>query len=57
MLLLDQTLLTALGFLTINSSICTAKAKAIDIALYHIRDQPEKQFIIYLDSLSVLKSL
>ena len=40
-----------------NSSIFTAKAKAIDIALYHIRDQPEKQFIIYSDSLSVLKSL
>ena len=40
-----------------NSSIFTAEAKAIDIALYHIRDQPEKQFIIYSDSLSVLKSL
>ena len=39
-----------------NSSIFTAEAKAIDIALYHIRDQPEKQFIIYSDSLSVLKS-
>ena len=26
-----------------NSSIFTAEAKAIDIALYHIRDQPEKQ--------------
>ena len=25
-----------------NSSIFTAEAKAIDIALYHIRDQPEK---------------
>ena len=37
-----------------NSSIFTAEAKAIDIALYHIRDQPEKQFIIYSDSLSVL---
>ena len=34
-----------------NSSIFTAEAKAIDIALYHIRDQPEKQFIIYSDSL------
>ena len=33
------------------------EAKAIDIALYHIRDQPEKQFIIYSDSLSVLRSL
>ena len=31
-----------------NSSIFTAD---IDIALYHIRDQPEKQFIIYSDSL------
>ena len=40
-----------------NSSIFTAEAKAIDIALYHIRDQSEKQFIIYSDSLSVLKSL
>ena len=38
-----------------NSSIFTAEAKAIDIALYHIRDQPEKQFIIYSDSLSVLR--
>ena len=35
-----------------NSSIFTAEAKAIDIALYHIRDQSEKQFIIYSDSLS-----
>ena len=34
-----------------NSSIFTAEAKAIDIALYHIRDQSEKQFIIYSDSL------
>ena len=40
-----------------NSSIFTAEAKAIDIAPYHIRDQPEKQFIIYSDSLSVLRSL
>ena len=40
-----------------NSSIFTAEAKAVDIALYHIRDQSEKQFIIYSDSLSVLKSL
>ena len=40
-----------------NSSISTAEAKAIDIALYHIRDQSEKQFIIYSDSLSVLRSL
>ena len=40
-----------------NSSIFTAEAKAIDIALYHIRDQSEKQFIIYSDSLSALKSL
>ena len=40
-----------------SSSIFTAEAKAIDIALYHIRDQSEKQFIIYSDSLSVLKSL
>ena len=28
--------------LPINSAIFTAEAKAIDIALYHIRDQPEK---------------
>ena len=40
-----------------NSSIFTAEAKAIDIAMYYIRDQPEKQFIIYSDSLSVLRSL
>ena len=40
-----------------NSSIFTAEAKAIDIALYHIRDHPEKQFIIYSDSLPVLRSL
>ena len=40
-----------------NSSIFTAEAKAIDIALYHIRDQSEKQFIIYLDSFSVLKKI
>ena len=40
-----------------NSSISTAEAKAIDIALYHIGDQSKKQFIIYSDSLSVLKSL
>ena len=39
-----------------KSYIFTAEAKAIDIALYHIRDQPEKQFIIYSDSLSVLRS-
>ena len=38
-----------------NSSIFTAEVKAIDIAFYHIRDQPEKQFIIYSDSLSVLR--
>ena len=38
-----------------DSSIFTAEAKAI--ALYHIRNQPEKQFIIYSDSLSVLRSL
>ena len=40
-----------------NSSIFTTEAKAIDIALYHIRDQSEKQFIIYSGFLSVLKSL
>ena len=40
-----------------NSCIFTAEAKAIDIALYHIRDKPEKQFIIYSDSLPVLRSL
>ena len=40
-----------------NSSIFTAEVKAIDIALYHIRDQSEKQFIIYSNSLSVLRSL
>ena len=36
-----------------NSSIFTAEAKIIDIALYLTRDQPEKQLIIYSDSLSV----
>ena len=40
-----------------HNSFFTAEAKAIDIALYHIRDQPEKQFIIYSDSFSVLRSL
>ena len=40
-----------------NSSIFTTEAKAIDIALYRISDQPEKQFIIYSDFLSVLRSL
>ena len=40
-----------------NSSIFTAEAKAIDIALYHIREQSEKQLIIYSDSLSVLNLL
>ena len=40
-----------------NSSIFTTEAKAIDFALYHIRDQSEKQFVIYSDSLSALKSL
>ena len=40
-----------------NGSIFTAEAKAIDIALYHMRDQPETQFIIYSDFLSVLRSL
>ena len=40
-----------------NSTFFTAEAKANDIALYHIRDQPEKQFIIYLDSFSSFKSL
>ena len=56
MLLLVQILRTVLD-LPDNSSIFTAEAKAIDIALYHIRDQPEKQFIIYSDSLSVLRCL
>ena len=45
------------GSIIFNSSIFTAEAKAIAIALYHIRDQPEKQFIIFSDSLSVLRSL
>ena len=58
-LLLVQILLTVSDYLIICtcSSIFTAEAKAIDIALYHIRDQSKKQFIIYSDSLSVLKSL
>ena len=56
MLLLVQILRTVLDYLTIVLFL-TAEAKAIDIALYHIRDQPEKQFIIYSDSLSVLRSL
>ena len=52
-LLLVQILLTVSDYN--NSSIFIAEAKAIDIALYHIRDQSEKQSI-YSDSLSVLKS-
>ena len=40
-----------------NISIFTPEAKSIGTALYHIRDQSEKQFILYSDSLSVLKSL
>ena len=56
-LLLVQILLTTLDYLIIRSSIFTAEGKAVDIAIYHIRDQSEKQFIIYPDSLSVLKSL
>ena len=41
-----------------NSSIFTAEAKAIDIALYHIRDQPKKTVHhLFRFSLSVLKSL
>ena len=51
MLLLVQILRTVFDYLT--STIFTAEAKTIDIALYHIRDQPEKQFIIYSDSPSV----
>ena len=56
MLLLVQILRTVLDYLTIVLFL-PLKPKAIDIALYHIRDQPEKQFIIYSDSLSVLRSL
>ena len=55
-LLLVQILLTVSDYLII-APFFTAEAKAIDIALYHIRDQSEKQLIIYSDSLSVLKSL
>ena len=55
-LLLVQILLTVSDYLII-APFFTAEAKAIDTALYHIRDQSEKQFIIYSDSLSVLKSL
>ena len=40
-----------------NSSIFTAEAKAIDIAFYHIRNQEEKQLIVFSDSLFVLKLL
>ena len=36
-----------------NSSFFTVETKTDDIALYQIRDQPEKQFIIYSDWLSV----
>ena len=53
-LLLVLILRTALDYLTV-SSIFTADT-AVDIALYHIRDQPEKQFIIYSDSFSILRS-
>ena len=55
-LLLVQILRTVLDYLTIVLFF-TAEAKAIDIAFYHIKDQPEKQIIIYSDSLSVLRSL
>ena len=55
-LLLVQILLTVSDY-PIIAPIFTAEAKAINIALYHIRDQSEKQFIIYSDSLYVLKSL
>ena len=51
MLLLVQILRTVLDYLTIVLYL------PLDIALYHKRDQPEKQFIIYSDSLSVLRSL
>ena len=58
MLLLVQILRTVLDYpVPDNSSIFTPEAKAIDIALYHMRDQPEKEFIIYSDSLPVLRSL
>ena len=58
MLLSVQIIRIAFGIrLPDNSSIFTAEAKAIDIALYHVRDQPEKQFIICSDSLSVIRSL
>ena len=55
-LLLVKILLTVSDYLII-APFFTAEAKAIDIALYHIRDQSEKQLIIDSDSLSVLKSL
>ena len=55
-LLLVKILRTVLDYLTIVLFL-PLKQKAIDIALYHIRVQPEKQFIIYSDSLSVLRSL
>ena len=40
-----------------GGSIFAAEAGAIDVAFCHVGDQPEKQFIIYSDSLSVLGSL
>ena len=41
-----------------GSSIFTAEAKAIDLALDHIADcETSNKFIIFSDSLSVLKSL
>ena len=55
-LLLVQILLTVSDYLII-APFLPLKPKQLIIALYHIRDQSEKQFIIYSDSLSVLKSL
>ena len=54
-LLLVQILLTVSDYLII-APFLPPKPRQL-ILHYHIRDQSEKQFIIYSDSLSVLKSL
>ena len=55
-LLLVQILLTVSDYLII-APFLQPKPRQLILHFYHIRDQSEKQFIIYSDSLSVLKSL
>ena len=40
-----------------GGSVFAAGARAVDVALCRVGDQPEKQFIVCSDSLSVLRSL